>query len=461
MHKIDKSLEKDIGRPRRVKNLLVKAAFVLIFVLSAMSLNQKQAQACSSCATSDTDNAIDGMDDNQEWWDPVVEDDINDLINMHENWIIETFFEKFWVKALAELTEYLSVSAMYQIEVIGSFFDARNQLNTTQLYLKLQAEAHRDYRPSDDFCWFGTTARSLSASESRTNLNILALSKYGLGRQLGLKDMASAGGVIIDKTARWQQFVDTYCDPKDNGWERPGTGLERACDHDGAGGALDMGADDRTRVNNDIDYTRLIEIPRTLDFNFTNTASPTTPNQEDVIAMSANLYGSTGLSRGLEFNKIKDYPAAKSLYMDQRAVAAKRSVAQNAFNTIVSLKSAGTGLDAGAETGSFIAAVIKGMMPPLTPNEEIVAIMGENPSYYAQLEIIGKKIYENPDFFTSLYDTTVNVSRKSVAMKGIELMLDRALFESELRQEMMLSVMLSSELNKEHKSIAKNMQKGN
>ncbi|MFP4098408.1 MAG: hypothetical protein ACLFU1_06450 [Alphaproteobacteria bacterium] len=64
-------------------------------------------------------------------------------------------------------------------------------------------------------------------------------------------------------------------------------------------------------------------------------------------------------------------------------------------------------------------------------------------------------MYESPRFFARLYDTPANIQRKSVAMKAIELMLDRALFESELRQEMLLSVMLSTSLDGNFRHINK------
>ena len=40
----------------------------------------------------------------------------------------------------------------------------------------------------------------------------------------------------------------------------------------------------------------------------------------------------------------------------------------------------------------------------------------------------------------------MNVKRKKAALNAIELMLDRAIYESELRHEMILSVLLSSNL---------------
>lgn len=101
---------------------------------------------------------------------------------------------------------------------------------------------------------------------------------------------------------------------------------------------------------------------------------------------------------------------------------------------------------------------MKDLMPSGTSDEDIYKIIGENPSYYAQLELLSKKIYQNPDFFANLYDKPTNVKRKSTAMKAIELMLDRALFESELRQEMMLSVMLSSKLNKNYRTINRDLK---
>ncbi len=392
-------------------------------------------------------------------WEAILEDDIIYIINNEYEFLNEDFFEEFYVKALAELTEYLSAYGLYQVEMVGSFFDARNQVEATRLLFRLQAEAHKDYQVSGDFCWIGTNTRSLASSESRSRLNMLAMAKIAMDRQLGKKNVSSSYDSSGDKTARWHQFVDTFCDEKDNGWDGPGTGLERACDHDGAGGTAIFGATDRSRVNTDIDYTMLIDVPRTLDVNFTNTG--VTDDEQSVLAMSSNLYGNMVPARTVRYNAMKEYSAAHSLYLDQRAVIAKRGVAQNSFNAIVSMKSAGTSdAVAGARTARYMGAIFKELMPAGTTDDDIFGILGENPSYYAQLEALSKKIYQNPEFFAKLYDTPANVARKSVAMKAIELMLDRALFESELRQEMLLSVMLSSQLDQNFRRVNKIMTGG-
>ena len=472
-------IKKDKNKERVRRNITLRMAVIITLIISiifgsAMTLRHKQAEAfsfctnCILCIPGDTLITIFLLNLLQEFWDGIIEDDIEEFLNMEENFIVKEFFEEFWLKALAELTEFLDAFGMYQVEIVGAFFDAKNQLETSRLIFKLQAEAHRDYHPSDDFCWFGTNSRSLASSESRARLNLLALSQRAMERQLGYKDNSASISVAKDKDARWRQFVDTYCDPKDNGYEDFFTGLDQACDRDGAGPGTARGAVDNARTNIDVDYTRLIENPRTLDIDLTYQtpgAGPVTPptlssDEEDVMAMSSNLYANRVPSRKLDFRMLDKYPAARSMYAEMRSVVAKRNVALNSFNSIVAMKSSGTS-DAvnNATTGSYIGAVMKDLMPTAT-DAEIFEIIGESPSYYAQLEILGKKIYQNPDFFANLYDSPANVERKSVAMKAIELMIDRALFESELRQEMLLSVMLSSELNKRYKSINKKMSGG-
>lgn len=456
--------------PRWVRNGVVLVLLVSVLSGYVLTVRNKNVEAlsvkipCTWCNWFDTEAAKLAL----EWiqnniGNPLIDETIEQHMNQEQNFIVEDFFEDYWLRALAELTNFLSSFGMYQVEIVGTFFDAKSQLETRRLFFELQAEAHKDYHPSDDFCWFGTSSRSLASSDSRARLNMLAMSEHSLGRQLGYRGAAAAQGVQADKNSRWQKFVNTYCDPKDNSWEGAGTGLDLACDRDGFGASVATGALDLGRVNRDVDYTRLIDAPRTLDVDFSAGSTAVTENSEDILAMASNLYGHNVPSRALSKKKITT-PAAKKLYMDLRSVVAKRNVAESSFNAIVSMKSAGTNGDASAtsqpDVGAYMAAIIKDLMPTGTPDDEIYAILGENPSYYAQLEVLSKKIYQNPDFIANLYDTPANVKRKSVAMKAIGLMLDRALFESELRQEMILSVMLSSELGRNVSTLNRDFKKG-
>ncbi|MCB1562971.1 MAG: hypothetical protein KDJ75_05290, partial [Alphaproteobacteria bacterium] len=127
------------------------------------------------------------------------------------------------------------------------------------------------------------------------------------------------------------------------------------------------------------------------------------------------------------------------------SVLAKRSVAENSFNAITSMKATGTG-----GSRDFLAALLEELGVGTTGSPpDIDKLLGQdssgnpiNPSYYAQMEILTKKIYQNPDFYTNLYDTPANVDRKGVALQAIALMQKFDMFKSYLRSEANLSVLL-------------------
>lgn len=392
---------------------------------------------------------------------PIIENNLEDHVNSEQNWILDEFFEDYWVVGVAELREFLVAFGMYQVEMVGMFMDAKQHLETRRLFNQMTAEAHRDYHPSEDLCWYGTNSRSLAATERRGDINKLFLSERSLNRQLGVFSAPGASGNEVDDGIRWHKFVNENCDPKDNAWTAAGSGLDFACDRDGLGAGTAAGAATLDRKNRDINYTRLLDEPRTLAVNFADTNTPTTvpADEQDVLSMSSFLFGDTVLPRELTRESLKKDDAAE-VYVAMRSIIAKRSVAQNSFNAIVALKSEGTNgspATATPEVGTFMAALIRDLMPATPADADVYAILGRNPSYYAQLEFLAKKIYQSPRFFADLYDKPANVDRKSVAMKAVDLMLDRALYESELRQEMILSVLLSSDLTPEYRKINKDL----
>ena len=339
----------------------------------------------------------------------------------------------------------MSAIGMQQAMIVGTFFDGQTQLETQRLFNQLENEAHRDYLPTQDFCMFGTNVRSLAATEAQSRYYSLAMDARSMARHMGSANQV-ASSPDNDKRARWDVFTEKYCDPQDNNWRANSasvpTGLQGVCQ--GTGG-------DNERVNIDIDYTRLIDNPRTLDVTFNGSE-----DQEDVFALASNLYGHDVLKRDMEL----DSDAYQTLYMALRSVAARRNVAENSLNAIVEMKSAGSSDMAGEEatgTREFLAAILTEM--GVSPSE-VYEYIGERPSYYAQLEILAKTIYQNPDFYANLYDKPANVARKGVALKAIELMLDRAIYESQLRREMATSVLLSTKLRGEVEAANEKLREG-
>lgn len=375
----------------------------------------------------------------------------------HRDWLVNTFFKDQVLPALMLFTEQMSAVAMHQVFIIGTFLDAKHQLETQRLFQELQAQAHKDYQPSEDFCWFGTAARSLAASEQIGKFNAVALSQRQMKRHLGnSKNMQSSVSSDEDKIGRWQIFKTEFCDPKDNNLRQDAkgsivalTGLQTVCPSPGK------------NVNADIDFTRIIDEPRTLDVGFNvapGGANQPTTDEKAVIALGNNLYGHDVLSRGLNPTSLIN-AQYQHLYFALRSVAAKRSVAENSYNAIVGMKtSGGSDMTGTPNTSAFLGALLNELgvtddNKSGSNQDEIFMLIGEEPSYYAQLEILAKKIYQNPDFYANLYDTPANVQRKSVALKAIELMLDRAIFESQLRQEMSMSVLLSAKMRDQFKAV--------
>ncbi len=369
--------------------------------------------------------------------EPAIKKVLQQTFKKYRDWFVSKFFELYVLPDLMQFTQQMSAVSMQQAMIVGMFLDAQHQLETQRLLNQLKNEAHRDYQPSEDFCWFGTNVRSMAATEARSRYHAQALSARQMARHLGNVSQAGADKAGSDKSARWEKFTKVYCDPQDNNWAAGGSGLQSAC---GAGGG------NTARVNLDIDYTRLIDNPRTRVINF----NPT-PDREDVLSMAANLYGHNVLTRNIESDYF-DKESYQGLYLALRSVVARRNVAENSYNAVVELKSAGTSdlPHKISHTREFMAALLTEMG---VPDDEVFEYLGERPSYYAQLELMAKKIYQNPDFYANLYDKPANVARKSVALKAIELMLDRAIYESELRQEMVSSVLLSTTLDGEFQDV--------
>lgn len=449
-----------LKQKRPIAFAALAACFLLALFMGRDSIPQR-AQACSCTGAADVTtvnfqvvNTIANM------YNPIyqnVYDRFEDYFGhnsgangSHLQFITNDYYNGKVLPALENFTKQMTSIAMQQLAMIGTFFDAKQQLETQRLYQELQVQAHKDYQPSQDFCTFGTNVRSLAASEETAHFNMQALTGRQMARHLRTRGTAAAPSNDADKTARWDLFAKTYCDKRDNGWKsgKPDdTGLP-FCQVAPTGSAEEI-KKTLSRQNIDIDYTRLIENPRTLDVAFyDNTEQPT---EIDVMAMGNNLFGHNLLS--LDAQASLDTDGNQEAFFKLRSIAAKRNVAENSFNAIVGLKANGSvGTDGEAvQTVQFLAAILKELG---VADDEIFAIIGENPSYYAQLEILAKKLYQSPDFFAGLYDKPANVARKKVALKAIDLMLDRAIYESQMRQEMVMSVLLATQLKDDFETVS-------
>ena len=184
---------------------------------------------------------------------------------------------------------------------------------------------------------------------------------------------------------------------------------------------------------------RTVEYPLTL--NIDSTDPVVSKDEEDIAALAKNLFWSSSFKSVEE----KDLNKTKDKYLNARGLMALNSLAHNSFTHIVGMKAAAPLPADGAVVPGW--AHMKTMMREFgLSDEDIAAMLGAQPSYYAQMDVLTKKLYQNPDFYTNLYDKPANVDRITASMDAIGLMQMRDQYEGSLRKEMILSAMIQESL---------------
>ncbi|MAE52058.1 MAG: hypothetical protein CMH27_09635 [Micavibrio sp.] len=353
------------------------------------------------------------------------------------------------VQPMLAMTSQLSAVMMQQMEIIGSFLDAKEQMEAQRDIERLRAEANKDYQPSEQMCRFGSYVRSISETEERGEYNKQALDKVLIDYYNYQENMSSSEGYGTETVSRLARFKSVYCDPNDNNgslWE-----MCRGVSNDTTTNPSPSGTPaQRNRYNKDIDYFSTFYRPLTLDVDYLD--DQFTEKEEDIIALAKNLY----------WPKVENLPAADKyndafeksyrLFFSTRSLTSKYNVAHNSFATIVGMKSRSddTIPDASAPASLTGQAYMKALLQNdfnLT-NAEIDEMLGDNPSYYAQMDFLTKKLYQNPNFYTALYDKPANVDRINATLESFKLMHGRDRFESLLRQEMLTSMLVEEALAK-------------
>lgn len=359
---------------------------------------------------------------------------------VYKECILNDLFKGHILPAMMLMTEQLSAVGMQQVAIIGSFFDVKNQLETQRLLQEMTAEAHKDYQPSDEMCTMGTLTRSLYSSERNATLTTYVLSGRSLDRQVGNVNASAAAGPGQDRKDRVNQFLTRYCDPND---DDGGVGRSGICL---------AGTDPNLRElrNKDINFTRTVGTPLTLDVNFSN-GSHMTGDEQDILALAANLFSHDIFPR-FGAGELKD-ASNQERYLDRRSIIAKRSVAEYSFYSILGLKANGAD---NSDNSDYMRALVNSLGVPM---QDMDSILGRFPSYYAQMEFLTKTLFQRPEFYIDLYDKPANVARKGVTLQAIGLMQDRDLYKSSLRSEALLSVLLEMEIMKAQEAMT-NRQRG-
>ncbi|MFA5593034.1 MAG: hypothetical protein WC989_06955 [Micavibrio sp.] len=336
-----------------------------------------------------------------------------------------------WVAGLMLMAEQFTTSMISQIQAIGKILDAKHQLETQRLFQEKVAQAHKDYHPSEQMCTFGTFARDLLATSTSADLSKASIAQQILQRELGAGD--SMGTVLTsDNLTRISRFRKHFCNPKDNG-----NGLALMCPE----------APPADMMNRDINYTDTIDLPLSLEINLTD--GKTTDDEIAVFALVDNLFAHTPLPR-LPADE-RELRRHQHHYMNLRSITALRGIARNSISNILAMKTATPNEAAeGASAAPYMRSLFRDFG---LQDDEIRELLGDHPSYYAQMELLAKKIYQSPAFYTNLYDKPANVARVRAAMQAIKLMQERDIQQALQRREMLLSVMLELRLREQAEGV--------
>lgn len=429
---------------RRVRHLLLTGLLCLTLVIAPASYKKAYAVCCGSFAICSTipNQATRALETSLH---NILRQHITQEFVYQQRWFMFDYFYDFVLRGMMNMAEQLSVVGESQVFAFGSILDAKESLEAQRLIQEKTAQAQRDYHPDVGMCTIGTASQSLAASGRSGELASIVLNKRMIDRQLGIRNSVGTEANATDVDARIEQLQRRFCDRHGNA---------------GNTSNLCLAAASGPNINKDIDYAGTIGLKRTVNINLTN-ASLAAPDidDENILALANNLYGSSVFdhSRVPGNKKLQGAESWESgvatEHLDKRAIIAKRNLAQNSFNAIVGMKSAGSA--ASANAGNYIHNIF--MQLGVTAAPEARQMLGDNPSYYALLEAISQKIYQDPEFFTNLYDSPANVSRKNVAMQAINLMLDRDTYKSELRSEALLSLWLEAEIVRYQKDIVNDM----
>ena len=334
------------------------------------------------------------------------------------------------VRSFMAMAEQLTINMIQQMQMLGMLIDAKHQLETQLLFQQKIAEAHKDYQPSEQMCTFGTFTRDLAVTERSANLTRQALSNELMQRETGSAD-SKGRTPLSDSLSRIATFRTHFCNRGDNN-----NGLGLLCPRQTPAATRDR----------DIDYTQTVDLPLSLDVNMADDII--TNDERSIFALVDNLFAHDTMPPLSD--SYMDQPQYQYHYMNMRSIFAIRGIARNSIANVIALKTA-TPNGAGENSNApFLRALFREFG---IADEEIPLMLGENPSYYAQMELLTKKIYQNPIFYNNLYDKPANVKRIRAAMTAIKLMQDRDIAASLQRREMLLSLMLELRLRQQAEEV--------
>ncbi len=356
-----------------------------------------------------------------------------------------------WVASLQGATAQMVSAMYYQAGAMGGALDGLAVGRTMTMMQELQAEAYRNYTPGESLCRFGSLSRSLSHSDHARDRATIGFSTMLLQRETGNHHLGpSLPG--LEELARLRNLSNLYCNPADN------DGNPVACRCDPKKGTCGAGTNLLpARFNRDLDFARLIQIRPTMGVDLSD--GTLSPDEQDAWAWMTNLVA----FRPVDWPSIAEIDLARNPgivdgVQDWRGLTASRGVVRQTLARYVGDRAAGGVAVAGPLTAVYeemglssadAEKLIQAGHHPLTTDGQGTAPVA--PSYQAQMDVLARTLYQNPNFYVHLVDKPTNVDRTQVALKAAALMQGRDRYESLRQREMALSQLLERAIRDEEK----------
>lgn len=305
--------------------------------------------------------------------------------------------------------------------LIGVFIDGTAMNYSLNKMNAAKSRTLRDYNVSEQICKFGTLSRSLAASDAKMGANQAALSAINMTRIMeGIGGIAETG--TGDDIRNRRNYVATNtCNPSDNNNSMSAICLP----------ANDPGLKPKN-YDADMDYTAAVESKPSLNVDFTTGTQ--TEEGDAILALSYNLYGHKLWMKAVEKEEAQ---RDKTVETNSKSyfVAARRNAAANSFAAIVAMKASGSG---GSDAYMLGALQNLGLS-----SADATSFAGSgHASYFAQMEMLTKKLYQTPSFYANLMESPANVRRTTAAMEAMDLAQTRDLYNSSIRSEALMAILL-------------------
>lgn len=422
-----------------------------LVALSLMPSKQANAFNCSVCET-----AADIASEHA-----TIISDVSSNLSTETNDTITFIAQTLWTENVFPGLKILIMEFFplpYAIQpMIGGMIDGVVQNKAILEMQELSAISVREHIPSVSVCRFASLTKSLHGGDARRRMNENFIAKRQLEREIGGNRAANGTqektDAISDHYTRYNEFITFYCNPNDF---RGALNRLPACG---------TAADNLLRPNRDINYTGLMQGPLSLNVDFSDNEQ--TVDERDVLALANNLFAHNLPMRD---SRMAEDDNRAGQFINARSITAKRNVAQHSFNKLVGLKSSGS-LSMAAfgqirELGMSLTTApsttnMRGtspdhqrqmdqlLRPDTTFGDATTNYPDTNlpmPSYYAQMEFLTQKIFQDPRFFAELYDNPENVERQYATLQALGLMQRREAYESMMRTELLTSLLLETEI---------------